>query len=446
MIIFAVVSAAFAWNQTEFMIFTFFDPCLSSNTDTANAMEVRWARLRFLKAKEAYFNLLTGVQEARYGVQTQEGMDYALFIASAVPGLKYLAVDKRIQNGEAAPAFRPCLRDTAAAVTDHYGKFLATRFPSRRNVLFGYNLGDEPRVADAQNVKNWIAHIKRSDESKLAYVNLLPSYGFKNRAEYEAYVDTFINDPVAMNRPDVVSFDHYPLFGNGAVRQDYFYNLRIIGTKAGARPFWVYIQSVDHLNYVDPSAEHLRFMVFCPIAYGARGLGYFTYGQPDDADYRDALVNACEVQTPKYGIARTINRYIHDILGPVVMQARWKGAYHASNKPTGEADELLVAARAPCISAVGNDSCLVGMFQSKTDTATYYCLLVNKALVSVHKVTVAFNGDYTGRVSRAPTVVDYSGDTSYRAVYLTMKGTVMTVPELRGGEGQLFRITGVIKP
>jgi hypothetical protein len=437
------ISKVAAWNQTEFMIFTFFDPCLSQETDTTNVVEVRAALGGFQKAQEAYFNLLTGTQESSRINHTQAGIDFALYVAGKVPGLKYLVNDNGFFNGDAGPAFRPCQPDTAARVTDHYAKTLAARFPARRNAIMGYNLGDEPRGEDVRNVKNWISHIKRSDPAKLAYVNVLPAYGFKSRCAYEAYLDTLIGDCAGTGRPDVVSFDHYPFFKDGKIRRDYFYNLRIIGQKAGQRPFWAYIQSVDHLIYVDPAAEHLRFMALCPIAYGAKGIGYFTYEQPDDDDYRDALVNGCDVQTPKYAIARTINHYLRKIIGPVVMGSTWRGAFHTSKKPTGETDCLLTPDNAPCIGAMSDENCLCGIFESRVPAAQY-CLIVNKSLAAIHQVTITFKGDYARRIYKAPSMIDFAGDTAYTPV--KTDGKTMIIPELQGGEGRFYRITRVANP
>ena len=143
---FLALSNIYAWNQTEFMIFTFFDPCLSTNTDTTEKVEVNAAVARFLKAREAHFNLLTGFQNDPFVVQTQAGMDYALFITSKIAGLRTLIVDKRYNNALLSPPFQPYQPDRAIAVTDHYKESLSDRYPSRRNALLGYNLGDEQVV------------------------------------------------------------------------------------------------------------------------------------------------------------------------------------------------------------------------------------------------------------------------------------------------------------
>jgi hypothetical protein len=438
-IFFIAVFNVFSWNQTEFVLFTFFDPCLSANTDTTDAKEVHAALDRFQKAKDAYFNLLTGTQFPPHIVLTQAGMDFALFIAGRVPGIRYLVVDKRYRDDDSAPAFRPYQPAVATTITNHYNNELAGLFPLRRNALMGYNLGDEPRPEHAHAVNQWISYFKRSDDSKLAYVNLLPSYGFANRKAYEAYLDNFISD----STPDVVCFDHYPFFKDKTIRKDYFYNLRIIQTKAGNRPFWTFIQSVDHLGYVNPSAEHFRFMAFCPIAYGAKGLGYFTYERPDDKDYRDALVNACDARTEKYDIARTINHYVQKVIGPVVMNSTNKGAFHASKKPTGEKDQLLTPTNAPLMRSIGNENCLVGVFQSKAPTTTWYCLVVNKSLSSIHDVVVTFKGNFSGKLFKAPSLIGYTGDTTYSPVTTNPEGIKMTIAEILGGEGQLFRVTQV---
>lgn len=267
------------WQQPEFVIGTFWDPALSTNTDTSSA-EVTAHISNFAQAKNAYFNLLTGGQNGDYIVHTTAGMDYALYIASKT-GLKYLVTDYYFYGN---PPFN--LSNANAASLHYKGLDQA-----RRNAMYGYNLKDEPALADTTDLKKWISYFKTNDNAKLAYVNLFPRYyypaGSQGDLDYEAYLDHFINDANPLNNPDVISYDNYPIVKGTppTVNKDYFYNLDVIRKKSAGRPFWSYPLSTSFGNMADPTASQLRFSTFCPVAYGAKGLVYFTYDYPKTAGW-----------------------------------------------------------------------------------------------------------------------------------------------------------------
>ena len=133
-------------------------------------------------------------------------------------------------------------------------------------------------------------------------------------------------------------------------------------------------------------------------------------------------------------------------MGPVIMHSTNVGTFHKSKKPTGEASQLLTAVNAPCISDINNDHCMIGIFKSHTEATTYYCLIVNKSLSPIHTIVVTLKGDYSGRVAKAPSILDYTGDTAYSIVPLNAEGNKITIPSMEGGEGQLYRMLNVLDP
>ena len=118
-------------------------------------------------------------------------------------------------------------------------------------------------------------------------------------------------------------------------------------------------------------------MAFSPLAYGAKGLIYFTYSRPNSTDYRTALIDDNGVPTPNYAVVKQINHYIRDIVGPVVMNSVHLGTFHKSNHPTEEPipNDQKINANTPLIADVNNDNILIGLFQ---DAANYFALVVNK--------------------------------------------------------------------
>jgi hypothetical protein len=424
---------------SQFIIGTFQDPCLSTSTDTTNIEQVKIDSASFKKAKDAYFNLLTGYQEKTNLSTSEAGMDYALYIASKV-GLKYLIRDDRFINGAV-------FNDEAASdIVKHY-KALD---PERRDALYGYNIIDEPVFKAASNVQKWISYFRKNDPAKLAYINLLPDFGFGSQHEYERYLDTYLYNRSSLKNPLIVSYDHYPFHYKDT--RNYFYNLYIIKKKAGDRPFWCHPLSSEHMSYIDPDENYLRFMVFCPIAYGAKGIIYFTYENPGDPDYKTSIMRGCGVED-KYPIIKTINHYVADIIAPVVMNSKNLGAFHKSNSgnPTGEilSKEQMISSRTPLFADIFGHTLMVGIFQDNNNSSTCYGLIVNKGLLKIKNVKIILKGgDYRNKITVSPSAENYTGNSEYtkpddEEFNPKTNETKIYINALAGGEGRIIKVEGV---
>ena len=58
-----------------------------------------------------------------------------------------------------------------------------------------------------------------------------------------------------------------------------------------ALPFWNIVLSNAHFNYAEPTPAGFRFQAYTTLAYGARGISYFTYFAPPAGDYRLAAID-----------------------------------------------------------------------------------------------------------------------------------------------------------
>ena len=270
-------------------------------------------------------------------------------------------------------------------------------------ILIGYNIQDEPRLSDLLNVNNWNVAIAQRDPQRLGYVNLLPIYGFQSRKEYENYLTEFLANPHDLNVSlGVVSYDFYP-FVYGEMRPDYFYNLSIIRKMAGGRPFWFYVQSVQHSIYDDPTQYQLEFQIFCPIAYGAKGYVFYTYEtipHSNNYTYGDAIISRNGTPSDKYAMISKINRYVHDIAGPVVMNSDFLGVFHVSNQPFGQSlpSDEFVNADMPVISQVSDQNIFAGIFHSRLNKSEYNVIFVNKADKSLKNVPISIRGNHVGHI------------------------------------------------
>lgn len=268
------------WKQTDFLIGGHCLPVLSVSQYSDADMD----SYKNVTNDLAIFNLIKGcgidvITYPHFASNPEEfgtrHMDYYLSLAQQ-SSLKLLITDSQsmIQGGWDQPTpINSFNLSTATSVINHY-KGLTTR-----DGLFGYNLKDEPSPSTINpshltTIQQWINYIKVNDNTKLAYINLLPIYGFSDKASYEAYLDEYLNNSNSSYRPDAIAYDHYLGYSLG---KDYFYNLDIMRKKAGKRPFY---ENIDVYrkgnNYIEPDESYVNFAANCAVAYGAKGIIYYT--------------------------------------------------------------------------------------------------------------------------------------------------------------------------
>lgn len=190
-------------------------------------------------------------------------------------------------------------------------------FKKQENV-WGWYIFDEPSLVDMPKVKRFINNITEYDNEHPFYVNLLPShanYTLLGTNSYEEYINTFID---SLSLP-VVSFDNYP-FKNSGLRDNFYSNLDLIANCSQQRniPFWAFACSVKYSESVPvPRLEHIKFEVFCSLAYGAQGIEYFTYTTPRKEHGGDhfshAPIDVNQNKTDTYHYIKEVNFRIRSI-------------------------------------------------------------------------------------------------------------------------------------
>ena len=135
-----------------------------------------------------------------------------------------------------------------------------------------------------------------------------------------------------------------------------------------------------HSNYTDPTEYQLNFSVFCPLAYGAKGIIYFTYETIPErygVKFGDAIIDKYGNPTKKYYTVKTINQYVAEVIGPVIMNSTKVGTFHVSEQSGNEVIDKSQVLTNSNILKIDNSNILVGIFKSNT-SAVRYLLLVNK--------------------------------------------------------------------
>lgn len=184
--------------------------------------------------------------------------------------------------------------------------------------LFGYMLGDEPRMADFDTYKHRYHAIRAADSTHLCYQNLFPYYGDElletiGAASYEEYLRKFSEIPLPQ-----ISFDFYPIW-DYEIRPTWYYTLEAVrreSLRTGV-PFWAFVLSTPHVGYPQPTLEMLRLQIYSNLAYGAQAIQYFTFRTPppdDTYDYHNGPITLEGQKTETYNIVRDMNRELHEVI------------------------------------------------------------------------------------------------------------------------------------
>ena len=150
------------------------------------------------------------------------------------------------------------------------------------------------------------------------------------RSEYQDYMTEFI-DILGPSSLYFLSFDNYPFTGN-TIRKDYYINLELIrdmGLKMGINTH-SYLQSVGVLDINRPNANQMRWNVFTTLAYGVKGITWFTYWPPDNTSvqFTDAIMKADGTKSDLYVPAQTYNSQAK-MLGTTLMGLTSQEVYYS---------------------------------------------------------------------------------------------------------------------
>lgn len=240
--------------------------------------------------------------------------------------------------------------------------------------LYGYYLCDEPGADDYPGLARWHEAFQKADPDKLAYINLFPNYASPDQMKvptYEEYVESYITTV----SPTIVSYDHYALMEGGTLRDSYFNNLEVIraASQRHERPFWNIVLSNAHFTYAEPSPAGFRFQLYTTLAYGAKGICYFTYFTPEVGNYRLGPIDRYGNKTATWEMLRDVNFQLHKI-GPVYITLENKNVFHHPEVPEGcrAMDTSLY------LSALSGGDFMVGEFEDPEGRP--FALVVNKSL------------------------------------------------------------------
>jgi hypothetical protein len=276
--------------------------------------------------------------------------------------------------------------------------------------LDAYYITDEPGAGAFPGLGKLVAYLRQRDPAHLAYINLFPSYaneaqlgvsadaaerarvGYpqnfagvgtsdKTVLAYRGYLKKFVK----IVQPDLLSYDHYHFMKKNDGKQ-YFLNLALIREAAieAGKPFLNIIQSslVEKVWRL-PNPAETRFLVFTTMAYGGRGISYFTYWGPADFAglYRDGK------PSPMVKEVALLNAEIVRF-GPALLELDSTAVYHTAPLPYGT---QAVPADAP-VRFTGGGEFVLGLFGRKGQTTAFMVVNRNYRQDAEAAVTVEIPG------------------------------------------------------
>lgn len=305
-------------------------------------------------------------------------------------GLRAILADPRASDYNWKAVDEDLARRNVASLVDEVG---------RHPAVYGYYLIDEPNAALFPGLAKVAALFQERSPGKWAYINLFPNYASPQQlgtSTYPEYLDRF----VSVCRPTTLSYDHYALMEDGSLRHGYWQNLeqmRAVAQRNGL-PFWNIVLTVAHFNYRELTAADVRFQVYTTLAYGGRGLAYFTYFAPAVGNYRGAPIDQFGNRTPTWHHLQNVNLQVAR-LAPTLLELTSDAVYHFGNVPEGGQ----APATTNLIESLNPGQFVVGDFTHRDGSR--YALIVNKDF----QRSVPCAPGFRGVVASVQMVSPYSG-------------------------------------
>jgi hypothetical protein len=261
--------------------------------------------------------------------------------------------------------------------------------PELRKAVYSLYIKDEPNASLFPRLGVWAEAV--SKQGLLPYINLFPDYASDQQLGsegYEAHIDAFVNTC----KSKYVSYDNYSLFDGNKFEENRFYgNLETVRKKAlqYGIPFWNVILGNSHFHYIEPSPASLGVQVYSTLAYGGKGIGYFTHYAPEIGNYRLAPIDQFGNKTKTWEMIRNINLQIHS-LAPVYCTLKSVNVFHAGGEVPKNARGIESAIY---LKSVSEGKLLVGEFVDPAGNP--YLFVVNKDIQKSVQLNVAFKKEGT---------------------------------------------------
>lgn len=265
----------------------------------------------------------------------------------------------------------------------------------------------------------------------LMYVNLFPTYATEKQLYFRVPTTTsvlpeggydyeqYLTDYVTKYQPKMLSYDFYACGGAvGNLESGYFDNMAIIRSYAMDEniPFWVFVQTCSFNKYMRiPTEADILWQVNTSLAYGAKGIQYFTGVLPTNGDgtgeiFTGAMFDRDGNKTAIYDYVKRANTQIGAIDG-VLMCSTSKGVILAGAMPYNGAEtefpEEDVLTSYGDLSSVTAAHAMVGCFDYEESKAYY---AVNNSVLENDSIKLSFGKSVSGYTVKGGVKTAFSGN------------------------------------
>lgn len=342
-------------------------------------------------AKDAGITILYGLYE---NIERRGSDAKAALACAASNGVYYLACS----NGIA-------MKQSVEELQHNISQF-GVDAPSYLGVL----AFDEPAESQFDQLHALCSYYRTRHPDKLFYVNLLPycakvtqiqlhksdeSGRAATKEEYLHYLETYIQK----TSPLVLSFDNYPCIGPfPSIADHYFLNLSMVCATARRHkiPAWCFIQDCSwHPNVRVPTEAEILWQVNTALAYGIRGIQYFTFWQPmADGTWQGGMISPSGEKLPQYDYVCHANRQIQ-LCQNLLTRGEFQGLLVYGDSPAPIPSEDQLSAFSPVQQLGGDIPLLVGCYH-QDDAAGLY--IVNNHLEKSGCATIFFCEEACGQL------------------------------------------------
>ena len=240
----------------------------------------------------------------------------------------------------------------------------------------------------------------------LPYVNVWPSHASPQNAleaeSYTDYLEKYMNERQYSSAvaPPVLSFDHYPLLADEKTTPDFFYNHAVIRnfSRRFGVPSWGFVQSMgfDGRNVGlgvrrSPDGAEIFWQINVALAYGVKGIQYFTYWTPEDnaVKFGPALISRDGTRTDRYGYATQANEFLRKV-GRVLLPLTSASVTHFGEKrlPRGAKPFKGDA----YVKAASGSPVILGSFSDPNVATARYGLVVNRSPNQASRTRLTISG------------------------------------------------------
>lgn len=304
----------------------------------------------------------------------------------------------------------------------------------------GIMLSDEPGRIMYENLassRSIFENVLKDTSEKLYHVNLFPAHANEKQLWFRSYTsedvlpvesytyEQYLKDYMEIFKPQVLSYDFYPIQGSfPALADGYFENMSIVRKTAleANIPFWVYVQTCSFINGQRLSTqEDLLWNVNTCLAYGAKGIQYFCGVNPQ-GNFVGSMFDVDGNKTEMYERVKRANEMIAAV-DEVLMCSKSEGVIvkgvmpqlNRNEQRMSIPDEDLLGGTFRELSSVSSNHALVGCFDYDGKTVLY---VVNNAIAddtiqgctAADEMTLGFNKKVNGYTVDGGGKKDFTGE------------------------------------